>query len=135
MLADDRYRLSGSNVVTRSPVFISRDTIEVLLKNLLSPRQPIAPAHNEIMADESLWENTFMPLCPYCHKQTTRPCGEEFQSLKINPLARKRHQKRRVEVLNFLCSNRMMSSRRVVKLPYTEKHMACPHCHAPLVIG
>jgi RNase P subunit RPR2 len=28
-----------------------------------------------------------------------------------------------------------MSSRRVVKLPYTEKHMACPHCRAPLVIG
>jgi len=37
--------------------------------------------------------------------------------------------------LNFLCSNRLMSSRRVVKLPYTEKQMACPHCRAPLVIG
>jgi len=35
------------------------------------------------MADEPLWENILMPLCPYCHKQTTIPCGAEFQSIDI----------------------------------------------------
>jgi hypothetical protein len=64
VLADDRDRLSGSNIVTRSPVFLSRDNIEVLFENLFSPRQTIAPAHNEIMADESLWENILHALVP-----------------------------------------------------------------------
>ena len=49
-LADDWDGLGGGNVVTRAPVF-REDAIEVLFKNLLSPRQTIAPTHGEIMAD------------------------------------------------------------------------------------
>ena len=45
ILADDCYRLSGGYVVTRAPVFFPRDGIEVLLDDLLSPRQLAAPAH------------------------------------------------------------------------------------------
>jgi hypothetical protein len=44
ILADDCYRLSGGDVVTRAPVFFPRDGIEVLLDDLLSPRQLAAPA-------------------------------------------------------------------------------------------
>jgi hypothetical protein len=63
MLANDRDRLSGSNVEARGPIFLE-DAIKVLLKNLLSPRQTIAPTHNEIMADKSLWENILHALVP-----------------------------------------------------------------------
>ena len=51
VLTNDRDRLGGGYVVPRIPVFHSRDTIEVFLKNLLSPRQTVSPAHREIMAD------------------------------------------------------------------------------------
>ena len=81
MLPDDRDRLSGRNVVARGPVFVSRDTIEVRLQNLLSPRQPIAPTHNEIMADVSLWENILHALVPVLPKTNDNPCGAEFQSI------------------------------------------------------
>jgi hypothetical protein len=53
VLADHRDGLSGSDVVSRAPVFLSRDTIEVLLDKLLPPRKSVAPAHWEIMADQT----------------------------------------------------------------------------------
>ena len=40
----------------RSPVVFARDGVEILFDDLLPPRQSIAPAHEEIMADrESVW--------------------------------------------------------------------------------
>ncbi len=51
ILANDRNRLSGGNVVARIPVFLARRTGKMLLNNLLSPGKSIAPAHWEIMAD------------------------------------------------------------------------------------
>jgi hypothetical protein len=53
VLANYRDKLSGGNVVARIPIFHSRDAIEVFLKNLLSPRQTVSPAHREIMADRA----------------------------------------------------------------------------------
>ena len=51
ILADDRYRLGGRNVVARIPVLFSGNAVEVLLDNLLSLRELVASAHWEIMAD------------------------------------------------------------------------------------
>ena len=50
ILANHWDRLGRGNVVTRTPVFISRDGVEVLLDNLLSTRQPVTPARGGIMA-------------------------------------------------------------------------------------
>jgi hypothetical protein len=52
VLADDRDRLGGRNVVTRIPVFIAGGGVEVLLDKLFSPRQSVAAAHGEIIADQ-----------------------------------------------------------------------------------
>jgi hypothetical protein len=51
ILANEWDGLGGSNVVPRIPVFISRDGSEVFLNDLLSPRQSVAPAHEELMAE------------------------------------------------------------------------------------
>src|ERR1700733_4524833 len=51
MLADDGDRLCGGDVEAGSPVFFSRDAVEVLFNDLLSPRESISAAHKEIMAD------------------------------------------------------------------------------------
>jgi hypothetical protein len=51
MLADDGDGLRRRNIEARSPVFFSRDAVEVLFNDLLSPRESISAAHKEIMAD------------------------------------------------------------------------------------
>ncbi len=53
VLADDRDILGGGDVVAGTSFFIARDAVEVLLDNLLSPRQPVASAHDQIMADRT----------------------------------------------------------------------------------
>src|ERR1700733_1646762 len=53
MLADDGDRLCGGDVEAGSPVFFSRDAVEVLFNDLLSPRESISAAHKEIMADRT----------------------------------------------------------------------------------
>ena len=53
MLANDRDGLGGGDVVARCPVFLAWGYVEVLLDQLLPPRQPIASAHGEIMADRT----------------------------------------------------------------------------------
>jgi hypothetical protein len=63
ILANDGDRLGGGNVVAGIPVFIIRDGGEVLFEKLLSPRQPIAPAHGEIMADQSVSRFTNSRRC------------------------------------------------------------------------
>jgi hypothetical protein len=50
VLPDDGNRLSWGDVVAGSPVFLPRDTIEILFDKLFSARQSIASAHDEIMA-------------------------------------------------------------------------------------
>jgi hypothetical protein len=42
MLTDDRDGLGGSDVVSRAPVFLARDGIEVFLNDLLYPRESSA---------------------------------------------------------------------------------------------
>jgi hypothetical protein len=49
-------RLDRCNIVSRSPVFFPRDTLEILLDKLLSSRQSVAPTHEKIMA-ESVWSS------------------------------------------------------------------------------
>src|SRR2546427_12254726 len=44
ILANHRDRLGRSNVVARRPVFFHRGTVEVLLNNLLPPRESVPPA-------------------------------------------------------------------------------------------
>ena len=51
MLADDGNGLCGRNVVTGLPIVIPRRSVEILLDDLLSPRQSVASALREIMAD------------------------------------------------------------------------------------
>src|ERR1700730_10609195 len=46
-----RNGLRWADVVARTPVFFTGDAVEVLFNKLLSPRQSIASAHVEIMAD------------------------------------------------------------------------------------
>jgi hypothetical protein len=53
MLSDHRNGLSRGDVVVRSPLFFAGNGVEILFDNLLSPRQSVAPAHEEIMADRS----------------------------------------------------------------------------------
>src|SRR5438132_7984303 len=50
MLSDHGNGLSWSNIEPRVPVLVPRGTTEVLLNDLLPPRQSVAPAHWEIMA-------------------------------------------------------------------------------------
>jgi hypothetical protein len=45
ILPDDGNRLSGSNVIARSPVVFARDAVQILFDNLFPPRQSIATAH------------------------------------------------------------------------------------------
>jgi hypothetical protein len=49
ILPDDGNGLGRRNVVPGSPVFFPGDTVEVLLDDLLSPRQSITPAHHQIL--------------------------------------------------------------------------------------
>ena len=51
MLADDRNRLGRSHVVSRAPVFLTRDAVEVLFDDLLAPGESVTSAHAEIIAD------------------------------------------------------------------------------------
>src|ERR1019366_3330445 len=53
ILADDCDRLGRRDVVPRAPVWFVGNAVEIFLDNLLSPRQSIASAHGEIMADRS----------------------------------------------------------------------------------
>jgi hypothetical protein len=51
VLSNDRDVLARRNIEAGRPVFIPRIAFEVLLNDLFSPRESIAPAHGEIMAD------------------------------------------------------------------------------------
>ena len=54
VLPDDGNRLSRRDVVSGTPVLFARDTVEVLLNDLLSSRQSITPAHQKIMSDSPM---------------------------------------------------------------------------------
>jgi hypothetical protein len=49
MLVNDGHRLSGSDVVTWAPVFFAGHAVEVFRDDLLTPREPVASAHEEII--------------------------------------------------------------------------------------
>ena len=80
ILANHRDRLGRSDVVAGSTVFLARDAIEVLLNNLLSPRESIARTWG-IISDRqdhssvehgsaghfgSVTSSTISKICGYC---------------------------------------------------------------------
>ena len=57
MLANDGDGLCGGNVVAGRPVIIRGTAVEIFFDELLSPRQSVAPAH-----EDTLWQIR----CPQC---------------------------------------------------------------------
>ena len=51
MLADDGDGLGRGNVEAGSPIGFVGTAVEIFLDNLFSPRESVAAAHGEIMAD------------------------------------------------------------------------------------
>ena len=53
MLADDGHGLCRGDVEARTPVGFVGNAIEIFFDNLLPPRQSIAAAHEEIIANRA----------------------------------------------------------------------------------
>src|SRR2546422_5714273 len=68
ILANDRDRLGRGDVVTGTPVVFTRDAVEILFDNLLSPRKSVASIQKIPLAiplGHPLCVRTLLP-CPSC---------------------------------------------------------------------
>ncbi len=54
ILADDGDRLCRSDVIAWAPVLFAGYNVKVLLDDLLTPRESVATAHEEIFRSEAL---------------------------------------------------------------------------------
>src|SRR5438552_16538807 len=62
MLADHRYGLRGSDVVSRTPAFVLRVAVEIFLDDLLPPRESVPPAHGQ-----RLWQIRWLTSHATCN--------------------------------------------------------------------
>ena len=67
-LITGRDGVGGRDIVARVPVLVPSGSVEIFLDDLLPPREPVATAHAEIMAEalrtESAW--TRIGASPEC---------------------------------------------------------------------
>ena len=87
VLADYGDRLRRSNIETRRPVVIPRRSIEILLDDLLSPRESVATAHGEKLSQTNSLQakfrnfNAYIELQSICSEMTSRGALRALQAL------------------------------------------------------
>jgi hypothetical protein len=62
-------KLAGTQVAHERPILFVGETVEVLLDNLFSPRQPVPSAHGEIMSESEtgLWSSCSNKVMALAH--------------------------------------------------------------------